>query len=277
MLKYLAILGVVLGFAFVIARHDEYATLSNAHEAAGKSNPAVAGKPNEYHPQEHPENSYWDTPTGHIFHNALRWPEGTTVWAIILTLLAIAEQTSQTRKSAEATQESARAALIQANHMIASERAWVMVEAKFEHGLGLAWSAGETQASVIIGLLNAGPTPAWVYQQYVYLMVSPTVIASLSEYPTPNFPFTGEGSKDMIGHVSYEICPLTQGQPSATWKAWVRGKGLATQQNGLHVYIFGVVRYRDAFSSRRETYFGYSVKANNRLERIPNEAYNKHT
>lgn len=51
---------------------------------------------------------------------------------------------------------------------------------------------------------------------------------------------------------------------------------VSTEENGLHVYIFGVVRYRDAFNSCRETYFGYAVEGNKILERIPNEAYNKH-
>lgn len=46
--------------------------------------------------QEHPG---WVPPNWyHIFS----WPEGVTTWAVILTLLAIAEQTSETRKAAEA-------------------------------------------------------------------------------------------------------------------------------------------------------------------------------
>jgi hypothetical protein len=103
------------------------------------------------------------------------------------------------------------------------------------------------------------------------------VIASRTKYPIPDFPFTGEGSTEMTGHVNYEIRPLTQGQSPVIRKAWVIGKGIATPDNGLHVYIFGVVRYRDAFSSSRETYFGYCVNANKWLELIPNEAYNRHT
>jgi hypothetical protein len=109
MLKYLAVLIVFLGFAFIIARHDEYSALKGARPAADQHNPAITGKTDENHPQEHPQYSYWDSPSGHIFHNAFRWPEGTTVWAIILTLMAIAEQTSATRRAAEDTRNSVKA------------------------------------------------------------------------------------------------------------------------------------------------------------------------
>jgi hypothetical protein len=93
MWKYAGILIVVLGLAYVIARRDEYASLNGGEKSANQNNPAVAGKPDKKHPQEHPENTGWDSPSGHIFRAAFRWPEGTTVWAIILTLMAIAEQT----------------------------------------------------------------------------------------------------------------------------------------------------------------------------------------
>jgi hypothetical protein len=114
---YLAALTVILGLAFIIARHDEYATLKGSQETASPNKAAPAVEPNQNHPQENPKYSYWDSPSGHIFHNAFRWPEGTTVWAIILTLLAIAEQTGHTRKAAEATQVSAKATQQQASFM----------------------------------------------------------------------------------------------------------------------------------------------------------------
>lgn len=118
MRKYLVILAMVLGLAFVVARHDEYA-LKSAQEPTDKNKPTIIGIPNENHLQEHPKNSAWDSPSGHIFHSAFRWPEGTTVWAILLTLFAIAEQTGQTRVAAEAARDST-------NALISSERAWIL-------------------------------------------------------------------------------------------------------------------------------------------------------
>lgn len=106
MLKYLVILLIILGFALIVARHDEYASLKSAQEAANKDNPALAGKPDENHSHSHEENSAWDSPGGHIFHNAFRWPDGITVWAIILTLMAITEQASEAGKATKAMRKS---------------------------------------------------------------------------------------------------------------------------------------------------------------------------
>jgi len=43
-------------------------------------------------------------------YHLFAWPEGITVWAILLTLFAIAEQTNQTRRAADAGAETANAA-----------------------------------------------------------------------------------------------------------------------------------------------------------------------
>ncbi len=155
-----------------------------------------------------------------------------------------------------------------------------MADLRFEDGTSLSWGSGteafaeQTMATVILSIRNSGSTPAWVYEQFVHLEVSPRILGSLEKYQSPNFPFIEEGK---TSHANYEIHPLTQGDDPIGWKAWVYDEGIPTPENGLHVYIYGVVRYRDAFNTKRETYFGYSVKGNNRLERIPNEAYNKHT
>lgn len=98
-------LGVVLGLAFVIARHDEYALLKSVQESADNSNPAIAAKPDANHAQKNAEDS-WNSPSGHIFHDAFRWPEGTTVWAIILTLAAIAEQANEAAKATKVMRRS---------------------------------------------------------------------------------------------------------------------------------------------------------------------------
>jgi hypothetical protein len=127
MLKYLVMVGVVLGLAFIIARHDEYASLKSVQESADNSNPAIAAKPNANNAQKSPEDSYWNSTSGHIFHNAFRWPEGTTVWAIILTLAAIAGQTHETAKAAKAGQAAAETALLQLNQTTEKERARIEI------------------------------------------------------------------------------------------------------------------------------------------------------
>ena len=111
MLKYLVIFAVVLGLAFVIARHDEYASLNATQKSTDEHDPTVSAKPNEEKSKDYPHKTAWDSPSGHIFHNTFGWPNGTTVWAIILTLMAIAEQTRETRRAALATERAAEASL----------------------------------------------------------------------------------------------------------------------------------------------------------------------
>ena len=126
---------------------------------------------------------------------------------------------------------------------------------------------------VEVRVQNCGPTPAWIFEQFVCLRVDNFVVMSKTEYPSPQFPHVGDGK---VSHASYSILPMVNGQEPAKWVADVWDEGWATEDNGRYVHIFGVVRYRDAFSLLRETYFGYGVW-NGTLERMPSEAYNRHT
>lgn len=102
-LKYLVIFAVVLGLAIYIAIQDEHATEQAAQKAAHQNNAAVPTKANKDHSQENIPNPEGNLPGWFGF---FRWPNGTTTWAIILTLFAIAEQTRQTTIAAKATRES---------------------------------------------------------------------------------------------------------------------------------------------------------------------------
>ena len=208
------------------------------------------GYPQEASTKPKDESLSWDA--------AIKRPEW---WAIVIalgTLGLIWWQARATAKAAEAT-------LKQANHVVASERAWVMVEIKFPPGAGpLSFSGGINDGSTItdfeIIVKNAGRTPAWVYEQVVQMTVSKLP-------PLPEFDKT---SKTDIG-----VYPVVQDQPATTWKPFIEARGLPDLDG--QPYIFGVVRYRDSFSHFRETYFGYVVRDHKRLERLPNPAYNKYT
>jgi hypothetical protein len=121
MLKYLAILAVLVGLAFAIAHHDEYTARQSAQKTADKSSPTIAGKSDENYARQYFNSSIWDSPAGHILHNAFHWPDGTTAWAIILTLLVIAEQTKATRRAAEAARDSVKIQEVEF-------RQWVQIE-----------------------------------------------------------------------------------------------------------------------------------------------------
>jgi hypothetical protein len=103
MLKYLAAFALILGLAVYIACQDERTAQQSAQNATHLGQNAVAAKADEQHPQENVGNPERHIPSWYGF---FRWPNGTTTWAIILTLLAIAEQTKQTAKAAKAANDS---------------------------------------------------------------------------------------------------------------------------------------------------------------------------
>jgi hypothetical protein len=94
MWKYLVLFAVIFGLAVYVARQDERASL----QAAELHKSAIPAKPDEQHPQENIPYPEWNSPSWYSF---FRWPNGTTAWAIILTLMAIAEQTKHTARSAD--------------------------------------------------------------------------------------------------------------------------------------------------------------------------------
>jgi hypothetical protein len=99
MKKYLASLALILGMAFYVAVQDYRASKYYAPER-GNGGQSVATGHDEVHAKEHVYDPERDSPS---WYGAFRWPNGTTTWALILTLIVIAEQTKETRRSVEIT------------------------------------------------------------------------------------------------------------------------------------------------------------------------------
>jgi hypothetical protein len=157
--KYLAIFALFLGLAIYIACQDERAQES-AQKAAHPNTGAAAAKADEHHPQENVYDTERHTPSWYGF---FRWPNGTTAWAIILTLLVIAQQTKETARAAKAAQDSAKAtqdsiphqekaaeaALLNAQAVINAERPWIVIKVvspKPNHFILKAFNVGNTPA-----------------------------------------------------------------------------------------------------------------------------------
>lgn len=101
MRKYLALFVVIFGLAVYVSVQDERATQQSIQTPAQLANGTASAKAGEKQPQENrPDTGRFKR----ICFSFFRWPNGTTAWAIIFTLLAIAEQTKETRKATEATQ-----------------------------------------------------------------------------------------------------------------------------------------------------------------------------
>jgi hypothetical protein len=185
------------------------------------------------------------------------------------------------RDSIPHQKNAADAALLNAQALISSERAWVMADLRFKTGSGIVHTTnplGERTAAIVeLQIRNCGPTPAWVFQQWIRLEISPKILMSATPYPSPSQFERIEGAIGQgASHMSYEILPIAKDDPPIIWQTDIFGDGWATEENRLNTYIYGIVTYRDAFNSMRETYFGYRVEGR-RLERIPSDAYNKNT
>jgi hypothetical protein len=105
--KYGIVVFIILGFYVYVSHHDQ-STRDQYEQKCNQLN-ASAVPPSGHHEDcdKGAENAARHEPR---WYRLFGWPEGITTWAILLTLLALAEQTSQTRRAADAAAESANAA-----------------------------------------------------------------------------------------------------------------------------------------------------------------------
>jgi hypothetical protein len=252
MLKWLVTLTVVIFATVAVPANNQVSgkrTAGQSQQSAQQpSTPAVApvttNQATTYYQRE-------STPKPEGWHKLITWPEGITAWLIMLTLGAIVWQAWETRKAAEATRDAAKAALLQANHTVTSERAWLIAEAgdagippEIEGATGIRW----TEFSV--RFVNKGKTPAFLLEAGYCGKVLPHG----ETLPTIQPPF----EEKEISKWEDKGLPLLPG-------ADVRKNHLGTWANdpvkikrGFDVlWVYGYIKYSDAFGSVRETWYCY--------------------
>lgn len=249
MRKYLIAFALVFGLAGYVSIRDEHDANQSAQESATALKSTISATPNENHFQQY---------VTYFF----RWPNGTTTWAILFTLLAIAEQTKETARSAKAAEDSiplqrqsAGAAKKSADVLIASERAWVTMKIDWAPGYSGIYAGEHTKngttkmmldATVRMTYRNDGKTPAWITQRYATMKV-------IGENDALAKPIVGE--EDII---DYGIVSLASGE-----EKWFDAPLQTEQQQIVGVtltVIYGVVRYRTVIPKLTgESISGYSV------------------
>ncbi len=161
MLKYLAILAVIFALACYVAVQDQGSTPKSTQQGAPAANLSIAADAHQNHSNDDAENTKRNSPR---WHRLFSWPEGVTTWAIILTLLAVAEQAKESAKATQSVRDSlphqksaAEAALLNAQAVINAERPWIFVaESKSRKAID------HRKADVQIFGKNSGRTPAEV-------------------------------------------------------------------------------------------------------------------
>jgi len=281
MLKYLAIFAVIFTLAVYIARQDQLAATESAQKTAHLDQSAIPAKADEKQPQENVPKTRWHTPSWLI--GFFRWPNGTTTWAVILTLMAIAEQTKETAKAAKAAEKSAKAtedsiphqekaaeaALLNAQAVINAERAWITVTPHI--GSPKFYPMREKNAPVPEDLVDVLPIAHLFAGKLVNVGKTPAKIeaAAIRYVRTPIHPSKWNASHDygdIVENVLFafpnEVNTITaELSPTATM---TQAQIEAVQNGNEFLYAFGIVKYRDVYGNPHETRFGYLYQVQDR-------------
>jgi len=180
--------------------------------------------------------------------------------------IQVRKQTYIFKKSAKAAQKAAEAAKTSADALIASERAWIMVDILPPPGWGekVRGIVGDhiingihtqtTSVALRIVSRNEGKAPAWIIEKRVCVE-----IRNASLPPIPDL--------DSIQTREYEPQPVAVGKEAIPpWDITPSCDG--HEGMGQTTVIYGVIVYRDPFSEGHTTTFGYWVAPDGQLRRL---------
>lgn len=262
-MKYWIAVVIVFGLCVFVSREDQEAR-QQYEEKCNEFNARAATPPDRHEDcDEGAENAARHLPR---WYRVFSWPEGITTWGILLTLLAIAEQTHHTGRAADASLQAIRVSSRQTEHLIASERAWVLGEVipnEFASVLSDTNIRGimTTGLSIKLRLRNEGRSPAWVDG----IFARADIVSNRSE----------------IVEYGESGCPSHGGlQPIGAGSEGEKPLFLVCDgclKDGKFVTIFILVIYRDVFDITRHTTVGYSIDKYNPLMRQAGPSRNKHT
>ena len=160
---------------------------------------------------------------------------------------------------------------VQTQALINAERSWVMVKVEPVPGAGPIWDgetitrevrdvwAGNTTYAARITCKNDGKTPAWITEKHACI----DIVDSVPEIP----------AWERTNPIQIEPEPLSVGEtgrPKDEPLTCKRARG-----QGKTLILYGIVKYRDPFGDNRTTSFGYKVRDDGVLERLPYPKYNE--
>jgi hypothetical protein len=238
MKKYLAGLGIIaLVSIFVTCQKEKYAYDSPSPAADGSK--ATVASTNKVNPPSNSKDAQGNLPRWEmvVIYRVFGWPEGVTVWALFLTLITIAEQTSQTRKAADAAKESAKAALLNAEVLINSERAWLLAT------LGPFMESEDTQAIVA---KNCGRTPAKVIR---YSRINVRIVDHESDLPRSPIYEEFDPLTDPLILLPEGFREFSTFSEKTIRDACDPDTFLSIQRNKKQAFIYGKVIYQDMLAT----------------------------
>jgi hypothetical protein len=192
----------------------------------------------------------------------------TTVYVVVTVVMffAIRSQSRAAQRQADIADIAAQAAKQSADALINSERAWVLVDIRWDDRTISRLITGQTavtgtiidctSAQIKCVCVNHGRSPAWITVKQVGIAILETIPQE------PDF------SRMSVGQYEPEpLAPLAES--TRYWQPGCEG----SKGTGKITIIYGIVQYKDIFSRLRETRFGYVLNPADELERIPGTAY----
>jgi hypothetical protein len=238
MWKYLATFALIFVLAVYVSIQDKLTAQQSAQQSAHLDKGADSAKTDENRPQENVPDTKRDTPS---WYNFFRWPDGVTTWAIILTLLAIAEQTKLTAKAVEVANKT----------LISTLRPRLIIRnIEFHRGTQIP-TVGAPDADpwkVNFEVSNIGQGFAHILEwNFAVSRIDsrlPTKTAYMKD-DAESKPFTLEPGEEMSLsiHIDQELTSILR---------LIGLDGLAHgYQNTDHIYFFGSARYTDDLGTAR--------------------------
>jgi hypothetical protein len=192
----------------------------------------------------------------------------TIIYALVTMVMffAIRSQSRAAQRQADIADIAAQAAKESADALINSERAWVLVDIRWDDRTMMKLITAQTEgtgairdctnAQIKCVCVNHGKSPAWITVKQVGIAILETIPQE------PDFSHMSVGQ--------YEPEPLAPSAESTRyWQPGCEGN----KGTGKIMIIYGIVQYKDIFSRLRETRFGYVLNPAEELERIPGAAY----
>jgi hypothetical protein len=249
--KYGITIAVILGCSIYVSHQDQKIRDRYEQKCAQLNASTISPAPHQEDCEKGAENAARHLPH---WYRVFGWPEGITTWAILLTLLVIADQTAQTRRAADATRDSVEAAKRQADLMertlVLQFRPKIVVRCGDIHVSTVAPLGDLSRGTLDFTIANTGGSNAKV------LTCEVEVLAFITP-PSPMFCHSHQFQ-------SFELKP---GESIPHW-ADLRGEvneairwanlqqpGTIGRSKAKHIYFVGVIWYGDDIGTRRSMAF----------------------
>jgi hypothetical protein len=221
MLKKISAMAIAIVAAITLTTHV-YASGPNEHDSSAS------------HASSRPDAQTW--------YSTFERPDGMLVIVGLATFMVIGWQSLETRKAASAARDAATAALIQANHVATSERAWMVASIE---GEVIPDSTGVRILCFSVRYVNKGKTPAFLLE----IKHNGVVLPREQELPDTRLPWD-----------KFNVEVWEQGVPLQPGDFLLKQNlnTLAPDVQRLHqgrdwLWVYGEIKYRDAFGNERET------------------------